>query len=90
MHAGRKNQELQINEHQTKHKVKLYRTSILPLLGLILNEYCEDICSKQNLEFDKSLFVNDYSSLMRKILNLLPDKMAKSIITKRVLSIRRF
>jgi RNA polymerase sigma-70 factor (ECF subfamily) len=76
LHAGRKNLELQIKEYQERNNVKLYSASILPLLGVILKDYQDDICNKQNLQYDKSLYTVSNNSLLFNFLQMLSGKLA--------------
>lgn len=56
LHAGRKSLEQQIKKYQEENNVKLYSTTLLPLLGLLLVEYQDEIFNKQNLVFDSNLY----------------------------------
>ncbi|MDQ0360952.1 RNA polymerase sigma factor [Breznakia pachnodae] len=56
LHEGRKKLEFQINEYQDKHQVKLYNMALVPLLIMILNEYKDEICNKQDLHYEKNLY----------------------------------
>lgn len=56
LHSGRKNLELQIKKYQEENNIKLYSLSLIPLLGLILNEYQSELCRKQNLNYDKHIY----------------------------------
>ena len=52
LHDGRKNLEKTINEYQEKNDVKLYGVAILPLLGLLLNDYCDSLKQYEMLKYD--------------------------------------
>lgn len=80
LHSGRKNLEQQINDYQEKNNVKLYSTILLPLLGLILTEYSEELCSKQNLHYKKDLYSVDNSSLIGKLTKVLSSKLGVAIV----------
>ncbi|MFV0393698.1 MAG: RNA polymerase sigma factor [Coprobacillaceae bacterium] len=54
LYAGRKNLEKQIFEYEEKHDTKLYNASILPILGFILKNQKEQLCSKQNFKFNNN------------------------------------
>lgn len=78
LHSGRKNLEQQISKYQEENNLKLYSMTLLPLLGLLLLEYREELCAKQDLHFDKSLYqgydigaTGLWSDAMRKIGALL-------------------
>lgn len=71
LHTGRKNLEKQIVNYQKKNNVKLYTVAILPLLGLILEEYREEICNKQDLGFDNNLYKVSKLSRLTKLANII-------------------
>lgn len=75
LHAGRKNLEQQISEYQKKNNVKLYTTALLPLLGLILNEYRNDVCSKQDLAYNKNIYPTNHLSMLGRLANILSSKL---------------
>ncbi|MDQ0360934.1 RNA polymerase sigma factor [Breznakia pachnodae] len=75
LHAGRKNLEQQINEYQKKNNVKLYNVAIFSLLGLILSEYRDEVCSNQNLAYDQTMYPTNNISFLGRILNLLSGKV---------------
>lgn len=75
LHAGRKNLEQQVSNYQKKNNVKLYSTSVLPLLGFILNEYRAELCCKQNLKYNKNIYGSSNSSILGKILQVLSNKV---------------
>lgn len=62
LHFGRKNLEKQITEYQEKNNIKLYSTVLLPLLGIILKEYCNDFASNHKLTYQKELYKPTSSS----------------------------
>ncbi|MFV0394289.1 MAG: RNA polymerase sigma factor [Coprobacillaceae bacterium] len=51
LYDGRKSLELQIKEYQDKSQIRLYNIAWIPMLGLILQEHREEVCSKQTFEF---------------------------------------
>ncbi|MFV0393815.1 MAG: hypothetical protein ACK5LC_05415 [Coprobacillaceae bacterium] len=61
--------------------MKLYSTSILPLLGLILNEYREDVCNKQNLQYDHNAYHTGNNVPAGNLLQVLSNKLAIIITT---------
>lgn len=68
LHDGRKKLQEKISDYQEENNVKLYSITLLPLLGLILKEYQEDLYQKQNLSFDKNNYI---SGKFVRILNTL-------------------
>lgn len=81
LHAGRKNLEQQINEYQKKNNVKLYNVAIFSLLGLILSEYRDEVCSNQNLAYDQTMYPTNNISFLGRILNLLSGKVIIATIS---------
>ncbi|MDQ0360716.1 RNA polymerase sigma factor [Breznakia pachnodae] len=69
LHDGRKNLEQLIIEYQEKNNVKLYGLILWPLLGLILTEDMQEVCSKQDLAYDEKLFKQDKTSSLNRLLN---------------------
>lgn len=75
LHRGRKKLETQVNEYQEKHHVKLYTVVIIPLMGLIINEYKNEICSKQDLHYNKTNFNSSGITTIGNIANILSMKL---------------
>lgn len=71
LHRGRKNLEIQIEEYQTKNNVRLYTTVIIPLLGLILQEYQEAITKEQELTFNEKGFESNNFLKVSKSINMI-------------------
>jgi len=53
LHSARKNLESMITEYNKKTNSKLYSVAILPMLGILLKEYQDEVCAKQDLKFNK-------------------------------------
>lgn len=53
---GRKSLEKNLNAYQKENNVKLYSIALLPLLGLILQEHCDEICNRQDLSYNKDIY----------------------------------
>ncbi|MDQ0360646.1 RNA polymerase sigma factor [Breznakia pachnodae] len=75
LHAGRKNLEMQIEEYQNKNKVKLYNIAIIPMLGLLLQEYQNEICDKQNFQFHNDLYKMNHLMRLSNLVELLSTKI---------------
>lgn len=75
LHAGRKKLELQIQEYQDKNNVKLYSLALLPLLGLLMKEYEDEICSKQDLSFDENTYKQIKASKFSRFMNLISNNL---------------
>ena len=87
LHAGRKNLETQITEYEEKNNVKLYSLSLLPLLGLILKEYCEEIVQNQNFHFDQKEYDFNDNVTPKNILSLMSIKVLFITLTLLVLAL---
>lgn len=81
LHVGRKNLETYIEKYQKENNVKLYTSAILPILGLLLNEYRNDICSNQNLSFDESVYGSNAISPINGFTGILSSKILVAIIS---------
>lgn len=75
LHAGRKSLETQISEYQIKNNVKLYTAPLLPMIGLILNEYREDMCSNQDLHFDNNAFKATNATAVTNVATIISGKV---------------
>lgn len=75
LHAGRKNLEIQIEEYQNKNKVKLYSVAILPMLGILIQEYQDELCNKQKFQFNKDLYKVNHFTNIGNLANLLTTKI---------------
>lgn len=73
LHSGRNNLENQIDQYQKKHGTKLYSTIVLPFLGAIIQNHSDELCQKQNLKYNKSLYQ--------------PKSFLKNTVLKSVLSL---
>lgn len=78
LHSGRKNLELQISDYQEKNNVKLYSIALLPLLGLIIQEHSAELCDKQDLAYDESIYATTGST---SLINLSMILSAKVLVT---------
>ncbi|MDQ0360931.1 RNA polymerase sigma factor [Breznakia pachnodae] len=78
LYSGRKNLELQISDYQEKNNVKLYSIALLPLLGLIIQEYSAELCDKQDLAYDESIYTTTGST---SLINLSMILSAKVLVT---------
>jgi RNA polymerase sigma-70 factor (ECF subfamily) len=87
LHTGRKNLEKQIVNYQKKNNVKLYTVAILPLLGLILEEYREEICNKQDLGLDSNLYKVSKLSRLTKLANIISSHIVTIVTVAVVASI---
>jgi len=76
LHSGRKSLEHQIKDYQEKHNVKLYSLSLLPMLGLILQEHREIICQRRDLSFDKTIYRFSHPSSLSNLINIITTKIA--------------
>ncbi|MDQ0363050.1 RNA polymerase sigma factor [Breznakia pachnodae] len=81
LHAGRKNLGVQIEKYQEQNNVKLYTTAILPILGLILSEYRKELCDKQNLHFDNSIYTNPNPTMLGNLASIVSAKVLIAAIT---------
>lgn len=82
LHAGRKSLETQISEYQIKNNVKLYTAPLLPMIGLILNEYREEMCGNQDLHFDNNAFKATNTTAVSNVATIISGKvLAVAIVT---------
>lgn len=80
LHAGRKNLGTQIEKYQEQNNVKLYTIAILPILGLILSEYRKELCDKQDLNFDNSIYTNPNPTLLAKLAGIVSGKLLIAVV----------
>ena len=52
----RKSLEKNLSEYQEENNVKLYGIALLPLLGLILCEHRDELCSRQDLSYNEDIY----------------------------------
>lgn len=62
LHSARKNLQSQINDYQIKNNVKLYSSAAIPTLSVLIKEYQDDICSKQNVQYNQNTYANTSSA----------------------------
>ncbi|MFV0395893.1 MAG: RNA polymerase sigma factor [Coprobacillaceae bacterium] len=81
LHSGRKNLELQIKDYQDKNHVKLYNSSVLPLLGFILSDYRDELYSKQKFQYNKSLYNTNNALVTNNLFQLLSNKLIMIVLS---------
>lgn len=81
LHAGRKSLETQISEYQIKNNVKLYTVPLLPMIGSILNESREEMCSSQDLHFDNNVFKATNATAVTNVATIISGKVLAVAIT---------
>lgn len=81
LHSGRKNLELQISEYQEKNNVKLYSIALLPLLGLIMQEHSAELCDKQDLAYDESIYTSAGSTSLFNLSMILSAKVLVTLLS---------
>lgn len=100
LHAARKSLELQIEKYQEQHDTKLYSVVIIPILGMLLEELCNEVSGKQDLHYDKNTFDNvknmksvtssNNSSFYSQAIQFVSSKLVLGTITVGIISVLVF
>ncbi|MDQ0360936.1 RNA polymerase sigma factor [Breznakia pachnodae] len=80
LHTGRKQIEDQVNEYEEKNNTKLYSLALLPLLGLFLREYRDEVCARQDLRYDKNFHDQIKGSRFSRIINIITNNLYVIIV----------
>lgn len=87
LHSGRKSLEIQISEYQEKNNVRLYSIALLPLLGLIIQEHSNNICKKQDLAYDESIYTSTGSTPLINLSMILSAKVLAALLSALIIVI---
>lgn len=75
LYSGRKNLENKLKDYQAKHGVKLYSATGLALVGMMLQDYEEQITSNQDLSFNKATYKPTNLTKITKIVNSISSNI---------------